>query len=170
VRGRRRERPYGRGRVPRRTHNTLSAETSRVQIFYPFHPHHGMSLRVVRRPRQGDGAVSVIDPSGHRLKIPTWMLSPAAGKLRIGEQALLSRDALVCLSELLDAQSDSPDSPHDTLQPTVVDKRRGGHRAATATSGDERGGTDRRRGSKRTGRSDGSCSDDGLRSRSKEDR
>ena len=124
----------------------------------------------MRRPKQGDGAVSVIDPTGHRLKIPMWMLSPAASELKIAEQALLNTDALLRLTELLASQSDAAASPHDTLQPTVVDKRRGDHRAATATSGTERADADRRGRAKRARQSHGSHSDDGLSSASKEER
>jgi hypothetical protein len=129
-----------------------------------------MSLRVVRRPKQDDGAVSVLDPTGHRLKIPMWMLSPDSGEMKIVEQVLLNKGALLYLSELLAAQSDAADSRHDTLQPSVVDKRRGGHRAATATSGAKRAGADRRGGAQRARRSDGPHFDDGLSSAGKEDR
>ena len=63
-------------------HNTLSAETTHVQVFYPFHPLHGATLQVVRRPKRGDGAVSVIDPTGKRLKIPVWMLLPECAEIK----------------------------------------------------------------------------------------
>ena len=47
-----------------RAHNTLSAETTHVQVFYPFHPLHGVTLQIVRKPKRGDGAVSIIEPNG----------------------------------------------------------------------------------------------------------
>ena len=47
-----------------RTHNTLSAEDTRVQVFYPFHPLRDAVLQVVRRPKRGDGAVAVMDTTG----------------------------------------------------------------------------------------------------------
>src|SRR3984885_4921556 len=53
-----------------RTHNTLSAQDTRVQVFYPFHPLRNAVLQAVRRPKRGDGAVVVVDPAGKRLKIP----------------------------------------------------------------------------------------------------
>src|SRR5213082_806400 len=59
-----------------RAHNTLFAESNEVQVFYPFHPLHGSTLQIVRRPKRGDGAVCVMDPAGRRLKIPVWMLLP----------------------------------------------------------------------------------------------
>jgi len=55
----------------------------------------------VRRPKRGDGAVSVIDKSGRRLKIPIWMLSPEAAGTAISEQIHLSKEALLSLASLL---------------------------------------------------------------------
>src|SRR5690349_23333215 len=83
------------------THNTLSADATHVQVFYPFHPLHGYRLRVIRRPKRSDGAVSVLDPVGRRLKIPTWMLSSSAANIKTTEPALLSREALLNLTSLL---------------------------------------------------------------------
>src|SRR5262249_50277714 len=40
----------------------LSADNTDVQVFYPFHPLHGVTLRILRRPKRGDGAVCVMDP------------------------------------------------------------------------------------------------------------
>ena len=67
-------------------HNTLSAKDTKVQVFYPFHPLHGASVQILRRPKRGDGAVSVIDRAGKRLKIPVWMLSPEAGSYADGQR------------------------------------------------------------------------------------
>src|SRR5260370_1157010 len=69
-----------------RAHNTLSPETTHVQVFYPFHPLHGATLQILRRPKRGDGAVSIIDPTGRRLKIPVWMLLPACAEIKITER------------------------------------------------------------------------------------
>jgi hypothetical protein len=91
-----------------RTHTTLSADTTHVRVFYRFHPLHDVSLRVVRRPKLGDGAVCVIDPTGRRLKIPMWMLSPDSAEMRIAEGAHLSRDALLSLTSLLATRLDPP--------------------------------------------------------------
>jgi hypothetical protein len=71
-------------------HNTLSAENAEVQVLYPFHPLHGSTVQILRRPERGDGAVSVIDRNGKRLKIPIWMLSPETTSVVINEQACLS--------------------------------------------------------------------------------
>ncbi|HEY4959409.1 MAG TPA: hypothetical protein VII29_01010, partial [Terriglobales bacterium] len=61
---------------------TLSADKTDVQVFYPFHPLHGVTLRILRRPERGDGAVCVMDPAGRRLKIPIWMLLPGVPRSR----------------------------------------------------------------------------------------
>jgi len=92
-----------------RAHNTLSAETTHVQVFYPFHPLHGDTLQIVRRPKRGDGAVSVIDPTGRRLKIPVWMLLPECAEIRITERPDLSKQALLSLTSLLS----TPNGPED---------------------------------------------------------
>lgn len=62
---------------------------------------HGATLQLVRRPKRGDGAVTVLDSNAKRLKIPTWMLSAEAGDARIAEQACLSKHALQSLADLL---------------------------------------------------------------------
>lgn len=107
---------------PTRAHSTLSAETTHVQVFYQFHPLHGSTLRVVRRPKQGDGAVSVIDPAGRRLKIPLWMLLPNSAEMEIAQQPLLSKEALLSLTSLLVTPPDIQNRVHDTLLQTTVDR------------------------------------------------
>ena len=154
------------------THNTLSADATHVEVFYPFHPLHGYRLRIIRRPKRSDGAVSVLDPVGKRLKIPVWMLSSAAANIKTTEQALLSREALLKLTSLL-AHS-TVNGIHDNLPQTPVDGRKGGHRAAATTlePGPNRRGTGARRGDgqNRTGRSHGSHSGDSFSNASKEDK
>ena len=86
------ERHSGHGDEAILTHNTLSADTTHVQVFYPFHPLHGYSLRVVRRPKRGDGAVSVVDPAGKRLKIPVWMLLSECASVNDHRASVLSRN------------------------------------------------------------------------------
>jgi hypothetical protein len=154
------------------THNTLSADATHVQVFYPFHPLHGYCLRVIRRPKRGDGAVSVLDPVGKRLKIPAWMLSEAAARVQMAEQALLSREALFNLTSLLIQPTVT--GIHDNLLQTPVSGCKGGHRAAATTlkPGPNRRGTRARRrdGQSRTGRSHGSHSGDGFSNGNKEDK
>jgi hypothetical protein len=157
----------GRADDATRTHNTLSAESNHVQVFYSFHPLHGFSLRVVRRPKSGDGAVCVIDPMRRRLKIPVWMLSPDSAEIKIVERAHLSRDALLSLTSLLATRLDPEASVHDNLPHTGVDGCKGGHRAATTTHGPDdptRGNprVDRRLDATRTGRSHGPHAGGGL--------
>lgn len=149
-------------------HNTLSAENAEVEVFYPFHPLHGSTVQILRRPERGDAAVSVIDRNGKRLKIPIWMLSPETTSLVINEQACLSREALLSLSRLLSLHA-GEDRGHDSLLSTAVDEGKGGHRGATGAIGPDDPGTKRNRvrgcnRARRCGRSDGSHSGGGLSS------
>src|SRR5258708_4908126 len=77
--------------------NTLSTETIEVQVYYPFHPLHGLTVQIQRRPKHGDGAAIVADRAGKRLKIPMWMLSPSSREIRLSERAVLSKEALLSL-------------------------------------------------------------------------
>jgi hypothetical protein len=47
-----------------------------------------LSLRLVRRPKQGNGAVCVFDPTSKRLKIPVWMLLPDSAEIKIGGERI----------------------------------------------------------------------------------
>ena len=141
-----------------RAHNTLSAEATNVQVVYPFHPLHGTSLQLIRRPKREDGAVTVLDPNGRRLKIPTWMLSAEAADVRIAQQAYLSKHALQSLVDLLAIRLPTEDNVHDNLLPRVAGPP-GGQRGAVATSrrDDEHnsGSARRRKDPQRGNRSDG---------------
>src|ERR1700756_634390 len=99
-------------------HNTLSADNTAVQVFYPFHPLHGATLQILRRPKRGDGAVCVIDPSGRRLKIPVWMLSRECAEMTLSERPYLSKEALLSLATLIASPPDSKPHVHDDPQPT----------------------------------------------------
>lgn len=137
-------------------HNTLSADSSDVQVFYPFHPLHGATLQILRRPKRGDGAVCVIDPACRRLKIPVWMLSQDYADVKITERPHLSKEALLSLASLIASQLDCKDHIHDNLQQTVVDGCKGGRRGATTASGpdDPKGVRRRANGRSDTRRSD----------------
>jgi len=161
-RGRRRQARSGHGDEDTHAHSTLSAETTHVHVFYRFHPLCSTTLQIVRRPKRGDGAVSVIDQTGRRLKIPAWMLSPEAAGTVISEQIHLSKEALLSLVSLLSVRA-GEDHGHDNLLPTAVDECKGGHRGATGTIGPGDSGKKRNRvrrcdSARRSGRSDGSHS------------
>jgi hypothetical protein len=154
-------------------HNTLSPEDGKVQVFYPFHPLRGATVQILRRPKREDGAVSVIDRSGKRLKIPVWMLSPETAQIMISEQAHLSKEALLSLASLLSLHA-GENRGHDNLLSTAVKECQGGHRGATGTIGPEDPGRKRNgaRGcnrARRCGRSDGSDSDGGFSSGRRKD-
>src|SRR6201996_4990260 len=99
-------------------HNTLSPNDTGVQVFYPFHPLHGATLQILRRPKRGDGAVCVIDPAGRRLKIPVWMLLPECAGIRISRQPHLAKEALLSLASFIAPQLPSKDRVHDNLLQT----------------------------------------------------
>jgi len=150
-----------------RAHNTLSAEATHVQVFYPFHPLHGSTLRVICRPKTGDGAVTVMGPSGSRLKIPVWMLSSACADVEIDDKPSLGKDPLLNLASLLAAALTSADADHDNLLQIAVDRSNGGQGSATATSRpDDRktrcASARGRKGKTRTHRSDGQHSGDSI--------
>jgi hypothetical protein len=141
-------------------HSTLSAETTRVQVFYPFHPLHGVTLQIVRRPKRGDGAVSIIDSTRRRLKIPVWMLLPECAEITIAERPRLGKEALLSLTALLSPPQDPDDPAHDNLLQTAVDGCKGGQRGATTISGPDdpkgrRSRVDGRKGTRRSDRSHG---------------
>jgi hypothetical protein len=163
---RRRGRHSGHGDEGTHAHSTLSAETTHVHVFYRFHPLCSSTLQIVRRPKRGDGAVSVIDQTGKRLKIPVWMLSPDAGSIAINERIHLSKEALLSLASLLSVRT-GEDHGRDNLLPTAVDECKGGHRGATGTIGPGDSGNKRNRArrcdsARRSGRSDGSHSGGGV--------
>ena len=84
-------------------------------MFYPFHPLHGAILQIVRNPKRGDGAVSIIEPTGRRLKIPVWMLLPECAEIKIKERPRLSREALLSLASLLPTPHNAKDHGRDNL-------------------------------------------------------
>jgi hypothetical protein len=116
-------------------HNTLSPDSTDVQVFYPFHPLHGATLRILRRPKRGDGTVCVIDPCGRRLKIPVWMLLRECAEIMISERPRLNKEALLSLASLIASQPDSKGRVHDDLLLTPVSECEGGVRGTTSTSG-----------------------------------
>jgi hypothetical protein len=165
-RNRRRERRSGGEDANTHAHNTLSAENAEVQVFYPFHPLYGATVQILRKPKRGDGVVSVIDQAGKRLKIPVWMLSPDSSGIKISERVHLSKEALLSLTSLISPHA-VEDRGHDNLLPAVVDGCKGGHRGATGTVGPDGPGRKRNRAhrcdsARRSGRSDGARSAGGI--------
>jgi len=152
------------------THNTLSADITHVQVCYPFHPLYGYNLRVLRRPKRGDGAVLVLDSAGKRLKIPVWMVLSNANSIIVTEQARLSKESLLNLTLLFEQWNASGNSDN-LLQPSVDGGKRGHHAAATTVRGKpNRRGTRARGGDDKSRRNptDGAHSGDGLPNRTQE--
>ena len=94
-------RPDNSGSEDWHTHNQNTI-SSRVKVYYPFHPLNGLELDVVCKSRKGDGAVTVADPEGIRLKIPVWMVWPQAAQIELSEKAEISARALLELVHLLE--------------------------------------------------------------------
>jgi hypothetical protein len=166
---RRPARHSGHGGDGSRAHNTLSPETTHVQVFYPFHPLLGATLQIVRKPKRGDGAVSIIEPTGRRLKIPVWMLLPECAEIRIAERPRLSREALLSLTSLLPTRHNPKAHGRDNLLQTAIDGCEGGRCGATKTSGPDdpkakRSRADGRKGTRRSDRSHGPNSGGGVSS------
>jgi hypothetical protein len=105
-----------------------------------------------------------MDRAGKRLKIPVWMISPDAAETGLSAQAHLSAEALLRLVSLVAKESAA--EIHANLLQTSVDRRKGGHHAATTAPEPDtnRSGTGagRRAGKGRTGRSHGPDSRDGF--------
>jgi hypothetical protein len=156
---------YARADDGTHAHNTLSAD--HVQVFYPFHPLHGATLQILRRPKREDGAVCVMDPAGRRLKIPIWMLLPECAEIKISQQPHLGKNALLSLASLSTSQLDFKDRVHDNLLQTRISGCEEGCRGATSTSGpDDRKGmrcrANGRSDTRRSDRSHGPGSGSGL--------
>jgi hypothetical protein len=64
-----------------------------VTMHYPVHPPHRQSLEVLTWPRQAHLPVPVRLPDGFTLKIPLWMLDPAAARVGVHRQVELSLTA-----------------------------------------------------------------------------
>ncbi len=166
-RGRRPARHSERADDGTHAHNTLSVDNTDVQVLYPFHPLRGVTLRVLRRPERGDGAVCVVDPAGRRLKIPTWMLLPECAETTISQRPHLGKQVLLSLASLITSQLDSKDPAHDNLRQTRGSGWQGGRRGATSTSGSDdpnrmRCRANGRSDARRSDRSDGPRSSGGL--------
>jgi hypothetical protein len=142
-------------------------ERTDVEVFYPFHPLRGLTLQVIRRPKRDDGAVSVLDRAGKRLKIPVWMLTPECGEIRISQEVNLSKESLLSLASLISSLHDPECDIHGNLLQTVVTGCEGDCRDAATFSGHadcegERNGATRKNGPGRTDRSHGTRPGSGL--------
>src|SRR6516162_7327553 len=132
----------------------------------PFTKLHGVTLRILRRPKRGYGAVCVMDPAGRRLKIPIWMLLPECAEITISQRPHLGKQVLLSLASLITSQLDSKDPVHDNLRQTRASRCEGG-RDATSTAGpdDLKGMRCRANGcsdTRRSNRSHGPRSSSGL--------
>jgi hypothetical protein len=56
-------------------------------------------------------SVTVLDDTGHRLKIPVWMVSPEAAHYRLSDQATFAMRALKILAELVESVANEGFAP-----------------------------------------------------------
>jgi len=76
-------------------HKTTS---SRIKIYYPFHPLCGVEVEIACKPKKGDGAITITDSQGIRMKIPSWMTDPECFNYKISDQSEISVRALFTLA------------------------------------------------------------------------
>jgi hypothetical protein len=50
--------------------------SSKLTIYYPYHPYYEQELEIVTRPQKPDGCFVVRDPAGKDLAVPQWMTEP----------------------------------------------------------------------------------------------
>ena len=81
---------------------------STVTVHYPFHPLHCRCLEVVAWPRRPHLAVTVRQPDGQTLKIPLWMVEPAAAHCELRDRVELTASALQALIALLEHRPTVP--------------------------------------------------------------
>jgi len=75
--------------------------TSEACVYYRFHPEYRQRLRVLAHTRKENGYVTVLDRQDKSLKIPLWMLHPAALRHQISTDPHLSPNALKRLLEFI---------------------------------------------------------------------
>ena len=80
-------------------HNPIS---SRISIFYPFHPLHGMKFEVISKKERRDGTVRIRAPHSYCCEIPLWMTDELATGYEITKSSEISMKALFSLIELLE--------------------------------------------------------------------
>jgi hypothetical protein len=83
--------------------------------------------------------VTVEDPRGNRLKVPSWMLVPEAAKIALSTDATVSARALLLLTELLAFSIDDSVPP----ERTNLQKEERRESARIATRGSARGARSR---------------------------
>jgi len=130
---------------PRGNNRTTLQNTNRstVKVYYRFHPYAGQELEVIHNPVRACEWIIVRTPRGSSLKIPRWMVHPAASEIVISPNAILSASALAGLVEL----AAGPDLKGANA--TVPQKEEQGQRATASTQSGKRRrnrvGSDRRR-------------------------
>ena len=109
-------------------HNTPSSRLNTVCVYYRFHPLSGGEFEVFTASRSSDRVVTIKDPLGRRLKIPSWMTKPDAAHMALRSEATVAPQALSSLAELLQPYIE------DSLVSAVIPETEGCSEAARVTS------------------------------------
>ena len=119
---------------PRGNNKTTLQNTNRstVKVHYRFHPYAEQELEVIHNSVRLREWIIVRTPRGSSLKIPRWMLHPAASEIVISPNAILSASALAGLVEL----GAGPDLKGANA--TVPQKEEEGQRATASTQSGKR--------------------------------
>lgn len=139
-RHRRRSPADGRVDGRRLPHNTHGVHSETVFVCYPFHPLHGCELPVFVASRSTDGAVTVQDASGRRLKIPKWMVTADAAQCELSARATVDARSLLLLVELIELHGDTlpgmevRSQEEQRHEATLVDESKHGRRRGTRRS------------------------------------
>lgn len=101
-------------------HSHTTHVLSTAKIHYPYHPHYGQTVTMVRKcSHLGPHQVQVALPSGGQLLVPEWMMDEDLCRgMEIVERPVLSIVALLSLRDLIDAQQ-SPPKPSGTIASKV---------------------------------------------------
>jgi hypothetical protein len=79
---------------------THTAHSEFVKVLYPYHPHYGQELAVVREDR--GGLVFVKAPDGYVLGLPRWMTDASICRtVRSSSYPYCSAQALLRLADLI---------------------------------------------------------------------
>ena len=130
------------GRRAART--TLTTLPSTVTVHYPHHSLQGRALDVIAGGGLKQLSVTIRHPDGGALKVPRWMLEPAAAQINRREQVALNQALLPAVAALLEAHATALASnlkPRDAEANPPRSRGRRAHPAADGTRAPA--GTDR---------------------------
>ena len=81
--------------------------SSRLTIYYPYHPYYRQELEIVNRPHKPDVCFVVRDPTGKDLAVPKWMTEESITQYSVGETPHLPLRNLQALCHVIDSIRDT---------------------------------------------------------------